>query len=93
MASVTVRDHGDGVPPAARERVFDLFYTTKPTGTGIGLATVRRIARLHGGDVELISPKGGGACFKVTLPVRSGRGSRRAKPAGRIDDGHSSSTA
>lgn len=89
MASVTVRDDGDGVPAAARERVFDLFYTTKPTGTGIGLATVRRIARLHGGDVELISPKGGGACFKVTLPVRS----RRAKHAGRIDDGHSSSTA
>ncbi len=93
LASVTVRDHGDGVPPAARERVFDLFYTTKPTGTGIGLATVRRIARLHGGDVELISPESGGACFKVTLPVRSARASRRAKHARRIDDGRSSTKA
>jgi signal transduction histidine kinase len=67
-AEITVQDLGEGVPVQARGRLFDLFFTTKPHGTGIGLATVRRIARMHGGDVALAdSPQG--AKFVVTLPT------------------------
>jgi signal transduction histidine kinase len=67
-AEIIVQDSGEGVPASARGRLFDLFFTTKPTGTGIGLATVKRIARLHGGDVALAeSPRG--AKFVVSLPV------------------------
>lgn len=74
MARITVDDSGPGVPKIARSRIFDLFFTTKPSGTGIGLATVRRIARIHGGDVTLKDPPGGkGARFVVTLP-QVGRG-------------------
>lgn len=69
MARITVDDSGPGVPKMVRSRIFDLFFTTKPTGTGIGLATVRRIARIHGGDVVLKDVPGGkGARFVVTLP-------------------------
>ncbi len=67
-AEITVQDSGDGVPPDARSRLFDLFFTTKPTGTGIGLATVMRIARLHGGDVVL-ADSARGAKFVVSLPT------------------------
>ncbi|HKQ50012.1 MAG TPA: ATP-binding protein [Phycisphaerae bacterium] len=70
-AEITVQDAGEGVPVSARGRLFDLFFTTKPHGTGIGLATVRRIARLHGGDVVLAdSPRG--AKFVVSLPTTDG---------------------
>jgi signal transduction histidine kinase len=73
MAVLSVEDNGPGVPQESRGRIFDLFYTTKPTGTGIGLATVRRIARAHGGDAVLDASSGSGAKFCVRLPsdVRS----------------------
>ncbi len=73
-AVLVVEDRGPGIPDAVQDRIFDLFFTTRPDGTGIGLATVKRIARLHGGDVVLNSPDEGGARFEVTLPVaKSGR--------------------
>ena len=68
-ARIIVQDQGPGVPVQARPRIFDLFFTTNPEGTGIGLATVKRVARLHGGDVVLESPDSGGARFVVSLPV------------------------
>ncbi|MFQ5501372.1 MAG: PAS domain-containing sensor histidine kinase [Phycisphaerae bacterium] len=73
-AVLVVADRGPGIPNAVRDRIFDLFFTTRPEGTGIGLATVKRIARLHGGDVVLTSPDKGGARFEVTFPIaKSGR--------------------
>lgn len=83
MASITVQDHGAGVPPESRERIFDLFFTTKPAGTGIGLATVRRIARLHGGEIEHDCPDEGGARFTVRLPAGSGKSGRPGGPSER----------
>ncbi len=68
-ARLVVEDNGPGVPRDARKRIFDLFYTTKPSGTGIGLATVMRITRLHSGEIHLDCPSGGGARFTVALPV------------------------
>lgn len=69
MAIVAVEDMGSGVPESIRPRVFDLFYTTKPSGTGIGLATVKRVARLHGGDVHIRDGRTGGAKFEILLPT------------------------
>jgi signal transduction histidine kinase len=73
-AVISVEDQGPGVPPEIRPRIFDLFFTTKPGGTGLGLATIKRYARLHGGDVTLEVATGGGAKFVVFLPLSGGNG-------------------
>jgi signal transduction histidine kinase len=69
-ATLTVSDSGPGIAPANRERIFDLFFTTKTPGhgTGLGLATVLRIAKISGGGVLLTSEPGQGATFKIYLP-------------------------
>lgn len=64
-----VTDQGPGVPEAHRERVFTPFFTTKDKGTGLGLATVRKVADAHRGRVELSTSGEGGACFTLTIPV------------------------
>jgi signal transduction histidine kinase len=71
-ATLSVTDSGPGVDPAIRDRIFDLFFTTKDPerGTGIGLATVLRIARASAGGVALESAVGRGATFKLYLPAR-----------------------
>ena len=69
MAQIEVEDNGNGVPADLRARIFDLFFTTKPSGTGIGLATVKRISRLHGGDVTVSDATPSGARFVVTIPT------------------------
>jgi signal transduction histidine kinase len=70
-ATLTVTDSGPGIDPAIRERLFDLFFTTKADGrgTGLGLATVLRIAKISGGGVVLETEPGQGAMFKLYLPV------------------------
>jgi len=65
-----VADNGPGVPPHLRERVFAPFFTTKATGTGLGLAVVKRIAESHGGNVQLM-PADAGAKFRVEFPLPS----------------------
>jgi two-component system, NtrC family, nitrogen regulation sensor histidine kinase GlnL len=64
-----VRDHGPGVPPEMRDKIFRPFFTTHTQGTGLGLAIVKKIAEMHRGKVEYASPGGGGAMFTVTLPI------------------------
>jgi len=65
-----ISDDGPGVPTTFRDQLFEPFRTTKPSGTGLGLALSRRIARAHGGDLVLEeSPKG--ACFLLTLPAEA----------------------
>ncbi|MDH3525757.1 MAG: ATP-binding protein [Acidobacteriota bacterium] len=63
-----VRDHGVGIDGGDRERVFEAFYSTRRGGTGLGLAVVRRIARAHGGEVQVESAPGVGTTMKVRLP-------------------------
>ncbi|HEM45745.1 MAG TPA: PAS domain S-box protein, partial [Alphaproteobacteria bacterium] len=65
---ITVSDTGHGMSPDVRERLFEPFFTTKPNGTGLGLATVYRIADSHGGSVEIDSQIGAGTCIRVRLP-------------------------
>jgi signal transduction histidine kinase len=66
-AEVAVQDTGTGIPDDRRERIFDLYYTTKPTGTGLGLSMVHRIVTEHGGIVEVDTLPGAGSTFRVLL--------------------------
>jgi signal transduction histidine kinase len=65
---LTVEDTGSGIPADQLEKIFDLYYTTKPGGSGIGLSMVYRIVQLHGGEIEVESTVGRGTCFRVFLP-------------------------
>jgi PAS domain S-box-containing protein len=69
VARVNVIDNGPGVPSDERDRVFRPFFTTKKTGTGLGLALVLKIVVTHNGRVLVTNSPGGGACFQVTLPL------------------------
>ena len=66
---VTVRDSGPGLTPAMLERVFEAFYTTKPTGLGIGLSICRSIIEAHGGKLWASATDERGAVFQFTLPA------------------------
>jgi signal transduction histidine kinase len=65
---VTVRDSGPGIDPEHIERVFDAFYTTKPSGMGMGLAICRSIIDAHGGRLWAGANEPRGAAFQFTLP-------------------------
>src|SRR5262249_33088122 len=68
---IAVADNGPGIPEHLRARVFEPYFTTKPTGmgTGVGLAVSHGIVAAHGGTLTLDCPEMGGAVFTVTLPV------------------------
>lgn len=67
---IEVTDTGEGIKPENRDRVFNMFFTTRVGGTGLGLALVHRIVDEHGGMVEFESEPGRGTRFVVHLPVR-----------------------
>jgi signal transduction histidine kinase len=69
MVEISVGDTGPGIPEEMHARVFEPFFSTKASGTGLGLPLVREIALAHGGDLRLESPPGGGARFVLILPV------------------------
>jgi two-component system sensor histidine kinase AtoS len=69
-ATVTYRvtDEGTGIETRVREQVFDLFYSTRPQGTGMGLTCAKRIVEMHGGAISLESEVGVGTRVEVRLP-------------------------
>lgn len=67
--TLTVRDTGPGIPEHATEDIFNPFFTTKPKGSGLGLAVVARIIREHGGTIAAESVTGTGACLVVHFPA------------------------
>ena len=69
MLHIVVRDNGIGITPEDLSRIFDLNYSTKPSGMGVGLYLVRRAAQIHGGQVECQSELGKGTTFTVSLPL------------------------
>jgi len=71
MLRIEVADDGNGVSSEARPRLFTPFFTTRATGTGLGLALVKRIAGAHGGTVDYEPPTLGGATFVLRVPLRA----------------------
>jgi signal transduction histidine kinase len=63
-----IADQGVGIPPEARSHIFSLYYTTKPSGTGVGLAMSYRIMQLHNGTIDFSSEVHRGTTFRLTLP-------------------------
>ncbi len=66
--TLTIEDTGEGMAPALKYRIFDLFFTTKAGGTGIGLPIIKKIVEAHGGSVDVASQPGRGTKFTVFLP-------------------------
>ena len=65
---VRIEDTGVGIRPVDLEKIFDLYYTTKERGTGIGLSMVYRIIQMHDGEIEVQSTPGRGTTFRILLP-------------------------
>jgi signal transduction histidine kinase len=68
-AEIRISDTGVGIPPEMRDKIFRLYYTTKPEGSGIGLAMTFRIVQLHDGSIDFTSEPGQGTSFILRLPV------------------------
>lgn len=66
---VTITDTGPGILPKDREHLFEPFFTTRPEGTGLGLALCREIVLQQGGMIELVTESGPGTTFRVVLPT------------------------
>jgi signal transduction histidine kinase len=64
-----VRDTGIGIDPSVRDKVFDLYFTTKRGGTGLGLATTKKIVEGFGGTIQVSAHLNGGTEFVVALPL------------------------
>jgi signal transduction histidine kinase/HAMP domain-containing protein len=63
-----IADQGTGIPPEARQNIFTLYYTTKPGGSGVGLAMTYRIIQLHQGEITFSTEVNRGTTFRITLP-------------------------
>jgi two-component system sensor histidine kinase HydH len=71
ISRISVSDSGPGIAPEARDRLFRPFFTTKRTGTGLGLALVQKIIVFHNGRIIVGTSSRGGASFQITLPLAS----------------------
>jgi signal transduction histidine kinase len=81
-AVLRVADEGIGIPDEIRDKIFDLYFTTKIGGSGIGLAMTYRILQLHHGSVEVQSRQGRGTEFRLRIPLTAAeRGRRILQPA------------
>jgi PAS domain S-box-containing protein len=68
---VVCSDHGPGIPPDVREKIFQPFFTTKARGTGLGLPTARRLIEAHDGTISIVCPPEGGTRVTIQLPART----------------------
>ena len=68
-AIIEITDTGRGIPEKERARVFNLYYTTKEDGTGMGLSIANQIVQSHGGIIELEQREPQGTCFRIILPL------------------------
>ncbi len=86
FVSITFADTGGGIAPENLSKVFEPYYTTKASGSGLGLLIVRRIVREHGGEIDLVSGEGKGLTFTIRLPLRERR-ARMLTGGGKGGDG------
>ncbi len=82
-ATVAVSDEGRGIPPGAIPHIFDAFYTTRQSGTGLGLSTAREIIEAAGGAIDVDSIVGVGSRFTVWLPLAAAEGASLASDVSR----------
>lgn len=68
-AIIEVADQGVGIPDEHLENIFNPFFTTKPTGVGLGLAIVSKFIDSHGGNISVVSEEGKGSTFRISLPM------------------------
>jgi two-component system sensor histidine kinase HydH len=68
---IEVRDTGIGIAPQDLGRIFDPYFTTKPSGTGLGLAIVQKIIDAHGGEIQVASTPGQGTTVTILLPAKN----------------------
>ena len=71
-AKVLIRDTGPGIEKTDLPKIFEYYYTTKDKGMGLGLPISYMIVKDHGGDIQVLSEKGKGSTFVITLPIRKG---------------------
>jgi len=69
MAEISIADTGKGIPPEHRQKIFQLFFTTRPGGSGIGLASTFRIVQLLNGSIDFTTEVGKGTTFRIELPL------------------------
>jgi signal transduction histidine kinase len=81
FAVLRILDEGAGIPDEIREKIFDLYFTTKAEGSGIGLAMTYRILQLHHGSVEVQSRQDRGTEFRFRIPLSADWGRRHLQPA------------
>jgi PAS domain S-box-containing protein len=67
-SAITVADNGPGIPAEARDKIFNLYFSTKENGSGIGLAMTFRVIQMHGGTIDFVSEPGKGTSFRLRLP-------------------------
>jgi len=75
-AKLEIRDQGSGIDPEIRDKIFNLYFTTKKSGSGIGLAVSYRVLQLHNGTLEFDSEAGKGTTFRFILPLTMGADAR-----------------
>ncbi|MFZ0706775.1 MAG: ATP-binding protein [Candidatus Korobacteraceae bacterium] len=68
-AAVEIQDAGPGIPPEIRDKIFNLYFTTKKTGSGIGLAMTYRVLQMHHGSLDFDTELGRGSTFRLCLPL------------------------
>jgi signal transduction histidine kinase len=81
FAIFSIRDQGPGLP--AKGQLFRPFFTTKASGSGLGLSIARNIVRAHAGQIRAFNHREGGACFEIRLPVATGKENSDEHTAGR----------
>ena len=79
VVTVLIEDTGVGMSEETLARAFDLFFTTKPEGTGLGMAITRSVIDLHGGALDVQSTQGRGTCVRVRLPIGAPAGEEVAR--------------